>query len=382
MSDAVQTYLGGVLATPDGLRRGWLRTEGGVISALGAGRPETVDGEPIDLDGAVLVPGFVDIHCHGGGGSSLYSGRPEDIRTAAAAHLRRGTTSMLGSVGTVEPEAMLRAVAAVAEAATDPGVPNLVGVHLEGPFLAHSHRGAQTASALRVPDAALMERLLGVVGDLPVMMTIAPELDGAVELIEEFSSRCRFSIGHTAATFEQALAAVEAGAVHMTHAFNAMPGLHHREPGPVALALSDERLTFEIVGDGHHVAPQVIRVAARAAGDRLTFVTDAMPAAGLGDGSYVFADREVDVVGGVARLKGTDKMAGSTAFLADALRLAVEGVGLDLATASHMVSATPARAAGLVERGVLRPGARADLVVLGPDLGVREVVVGGEPLAA
>ncbi|MDA5147524.1 N-acetylglucosamine-6-phosphate deacetylase [Streptomyces sp. AD681] len=369
------------------LADGWLRTEGDRVAALGAGEAPCADRasvppgdrEVVDLHGAVLAPGFVDVHCHGAGGAALYSGDPADVRTAAAAHLVHGTTTMLGSVATMEPEAMLAAADAVADAARDPLVPNLVGVHLEGPFLAPGRRGAQTASALRRPDAGILHALLDVTQGLPTVMTIAPELDGAIDLIERYSDRCVFAVGHTDATYEQVLAAAAAGARHVTHLFNAMPALGHRAPGPVAAALTDRRLTYELIADGTHVAGPALAIAAgQDAGARAVLVTDAMAAAGLGDGDYAFADRRVEVRDGIARLAGTDRIAGSTAFLADCVRHLVTAVGVPVPEAVAMASAHPAGLLGPDgERGVLAVGARADLVVLGEDLTAQAVYVGG-----
>lgn len=379
MTARVRTYVDARLVLPGRIERGWLRTEGGLVTAVGPGAPGSGDqGERVPLDDNYLLPGLVDMHCHGGGGASMYSGDPDDVRRAARAHRDRGTTAMLGSVATVEPDAMLAAVRAVRDAVLDPDVPNLVGVHLEGPFLAASHRGAQTLAALRAPDTRIMDDLLDAASGVPVVMTIAPELDGATELIRDFAGRCLFAVGHTSATHAQVVAAVEAGARHVTHLFNAMPPLHHRDPGPVAAALSDSRLTFEIVGDGHHVLAPALDVAVRAGRDRTVLVTDAMAAAGLGDGRYTFADRTVDVVDGVARLAGTDRIAGSTAFLVDCVRNAVDASGADLVDAVRMASSTPARALSLRGRGALAAGARADLLVLDDTLQPVAVVVGGE----
>jgi len=335
----------------------------------------------VDLAGAYLTPGLVDVHCHGGGGAALYSGDPADVRMAARAHLEHGTTAMLGSVATVEPPAMLRAVRAVKEAVLDPAVPNLVGIHLEGPFLADSHRGAQTQSALRAPDGRLMDDLLDAVAGVPVVMTIAPELDGALELIRNYADRCSFAIGHTAATFEQTVAAIDAGARHITHTFNAMPPLRHREPGPAAAALTDERVTFELIADGRHVLRPMLTVALRAGRGRAVIVTDAMAAAGMGDGHYEFADRAVNVAHGAAYLAGTRRLAGSTAFLVDCVRQLVRDVGVGLGAAVAAASARPAEMLSLTGHGQLAAGGRADLLILDDDLTLQSVLVGGRPVA-
>ncbi|NRQ37068.1 N-acetylglucosamine-6-phosphate deacetylase [Nonomuraea sp. NN258] len=356
------------LVLADRVERGWLRTDAGRITALGPGDPPPAEGAPtVDVAGRYLAPGLVDLHCHGGGGAAIYTGDPADVRTAALAHLRRGTTAMLGSVSAIEQDLMRAAARAVCDAARDPGVPNLLGVHFEGPFLAPARRGAQTGSALRRPDRRILEDLLEIAAGLPVVMTIAPELPGAIELIAAYSGDCVFAIGHTDATYDQVRAAADAGARHVTHLFNAMPPLGHRSPGPVAAALTDPRLTYELIGDGRHLLAPVVTMAA-GDGTRAVLVTDAMAAAGLGDGRYTFADRTVDVLDGTARLAGTDRLAGSTAFLTDCVRFAVTAAGLPVHTVLRLATANPAAVIGLTGRGALGPGGRADLVILDDDL--------------
>ncbi|WP_219507081.1 N-acetylglucosamine-6-phosphate deacetylase [Nonomuraea ceibae] len=357
-------FVNAQLVLADRVEPGWLRTDAGRITALGYGSPYPAGGAPIvDVGGAYLAPGLVDLHCHGGGGAAVYTGDPADVRTAAEAHLRRGTTAMLGSVATVDQPLMRAAARAVCEAARDPGVPNLVGVHFEGPFLAPARRGAQTESALRPPDRTLLEDLLELADGLPTVMTIAPELPGALDLIAAYSGDCVFAIGHTDATYDQVRAAADAGARHVTHLFNAMPPLGHRTPGPVAAALTDPRLTYELIADGQHVLPPVLALAT-GDGTRAVLVTDAMAAAGLGDGRYAFADRTVDVSGGTARLAGTDRLAGSTAFLTDCVRHLVRAARVPVHTALRMATANPADVLDLPGRGALEPGHRADLVIL------------------
>ncbi|MFI6348229.1 N-acetylglucosamine-6-phosphate deacetylase [Streptomyces sp. NPDC050560] len=347
---------------------GWLLVRDGLVHALGHGTPPDVP-EPVEeLRGGLVVPGFVDPHCHGGGGHCVYTGDPDDVRAAAASHLAHGTTAMLASVATVEPPAMEAAARAVASVIDDGSAPNLVGIHFEGPFLSPARRGAQTADALRRPEPAVLERLLDAAGGHAVSMTIAPELPGAAELVRDHADDLVWCLGHTdadPAAFERAVAL---GARAVTHLFNAMPPLHHRAPGPVAAALLDGRLVCELILDGHHLADDTARLAHRLAGPgRLALVSDAMAAAGMPDGDYAFADREVTVTGGVARLRGTGTLAGSTLFVAEAFRRARTVLGLGTDDAVRMASTTAAGLLGLGDRGALRPGARADLVLLDGD---------------
>lgn len=375
-------FAGGRFATPDaGVVDGWLLVREGRIHSLGTGAPPGGPDVAVDLDGRLVVPGFVDPHCHGGAGHSVYTGDPAAVRGAAAGHLARGTTSMLASVATVEPAAMEAAVRAVASVIDDGSAPNLVGIHFEGPFLSPARRGAQTRTALRAPDPELMARLLDAAGGHAVSMTVAPELPGAPELIRRYADELLLCVGHTDADAARLTLAADLGARAVTHLFNAMPPLHHREPGPVAAALLDPRLVCELVLDGHHLADDTVRLAHRVAGpDRLTLISDAMPAAGMPDGDYAFADREVTVTKGVATLRGTGTLAGSTLFVAEAFRRAVSSVGIPLPDAVRMTSATAARLLGLRDRGELRPGLRADLVELDPSLRPARVWLAGVPV--
>jgi N-acetylglucosamine-6-phosphate deacetylase len=260
----------------------------------------------------------------------------------------------------------------------DGSAPNVAGIHFEGPFLSPARRGAQTATALRDPDPGILEGLLDAAGGHAVSMTIAPELPGALELIDAYRGRIRFCLGHTDATGDRFREAVDRGARVATHLFNAMPPLHHRAPGPVAAALLDDRVTCELIADGHHLAPDTIRLAHRAAGPgRLVFVSDAMPAAGQADGRYAYVDREVVVADGAAFLAGTATLAGSASFLADAFRRAVADVGLPVTDAARMCAGNAARLLGLTDRGAVRPGLRADLVVLDERLTPSSVLLAG-----
>lgn len=365
---------------------GWLLVDGAQISSIGAETPNSavssVADEVLNLGGRIVVPGFVDVHCHGGGGASVYSGLLDDVVTAARTHLAAGTTSMLASVGTMELPRMINATKVITDSMEAGLVPNVVGIHLEGPFLSPRRRGAQTAAALRAPDPAVLQSLLEAGRGYVRTMTIAPELPGAVDLIQEYSDRIHFSLGHTDADVEQFRAGVNAGARLATHLFNAMPPMLHRAPGSVGAALADARVVVEIVSDGHHVDDIVLRVVLSAAGPgRMMTVTDSSPAAGLGDGEYRFADRHISVDGGVARIHGTDTIAGSAVTLGEVLERLLRDVGISVSDSVVIMAATPARAIGLRDRGLLRPGYRADLVILGDEFRPDRVMLGGKWVA-
>jgi len=378
MTGGPTTFTEARMVLPDRLQQGWLTIDGDRIVALGPDTPPSRSGRQIDLGGRYLAPGLVDIHCHGADGAVVYSGSDDDLARVTTAHLRRGTTSMLASVATTPADRMINAASTIGQATRAGRLPNLAGLHLEGPFLSPVRRGAQLESALAAPDPSLTGRLLDAAGEIPIMMTIAPELDGAVAVIEQYASRCRFAIGHTDATFEQTMAAIDAGARHVTHLFNGMAPFGHRSPGPITAALTDPRLTYELIADGHHIAVPVVRLAAGVDGGRRTvLVTDASIAAGLGDGHYAFAGREVDVVDGVVRRSGTGSLSGSTAFLIDCVRTMITRVGIGVVDGFRMASHTPAAAAGLADRGSLAVGNRADLLVLTDDFSLQDTYCGG-----
>jgi N-acetylglucosamine-6-phosphate deacetylase len=358
----------------------WVLFEGGRVAGAGTGpqRPDAatvVDGADLAGPGAVLTPGFIDLHGHGGGGFSYDEG-PEAIRAARALHRAHGTTRAVISLVTAPLETLERQVAEIADiAATDAEV---LGSHLEGPFLDPGHKGAHDLSLLREPQADAVERLLSAGRGSVRQVTLAPELPGGLDAIRAVvAAGAAAAVGHTDADAAQTRAAFDAGATILTHAFNAMRPLHHREPGPVGAAASDDRVTLEIIADGVHVDPVVVRVAFAAAPGRIALVTDAMAAAGAADGTYALGSLSVEVVEGTARLAGGGAIAGSTLTQDAALRVAVAS-GVDLAEAVEALTRVPARAVGRAEDlGGLAPGMLADAVLLSAGLEVRAVWVAG-----
>lgn len=344
--------------TPDG----WVLFEGDVIAAVGAG--ETPDAaERVDLGGARLTPGFVDIHGHGGGGHSFDDGG-EALAAALATHRALGTTRAVISLVT-NPLASLRAkLAELAELAS--ADPLVLGTHLEGPFLAPGRRGAHNADYLRDPDPIAVDELIEAAAGTLRQITIAPELPGADAAIDRLvAAGVTVAVGHTEADYETAARAFDRGAGILTHAYNAMNGIHHRAPGPIVAALSDPRVTLELVLDGYHVHEQVVALTLDEAPGRVAFVTDAMAAAGSADGDYRLGTLNVTVRDGLAVLSGTETIAGSTLTLDAALRRAVDVVGLPWPDAVAAVTSVPARAIGYGgSLGLLEPGYAADAVAL------------------
>ncbi|MEU7903212.1 N-acetylglucosamine-6-phosphate deacetylase [Actinoplanes sp. NPDC049118] len=324
----------------------------------------------------IIVPGFVDLHCHGGGGHTFTQGDPAAARAAAAFHLRHGTTTMLASLVSSPYELMRDATAAYLPLVVDGAI---AGLHFEGPYLSHARCGAQNPAYLRDPSLEELTALIKLGDGAVRMVTIAPELPGALAAVDLLvGSGVVAALGHTDATYEQTLAGVAAGATVGTHLFNGMRPAHHREPGPIVALLSSPSIVCELVADGIHLHDGMLRFAAQAAGpDRAALITDAMDAAGMPDGEYELGGQAVAVADRVARLVRDGSIAGSTLTMDEAFRRAV-GAGLDLTTASAMASTTPARALGLADQvGALEAGLRADLVVLRPDLTVRRVMRAG-----
>ncbi len=358
-------------------RPGWVHAVGTQIVGCGAGAPPQPP--DVDLPDAVLVPGFVDIHVHGGGGASYLAGDAAETKRAASFHRGHGTTTTLASLVTASAVDLLTGVRALAEA-TREGV--IAGIHLEGPWLSATHCGAHDHTQLRDPAPTEIDALLAAGDGTIRMVTMAPERDGSDEAIATLvDAGVVVAVGHTDASYAQTRRAIDLGATVGTHLFNAMRPLHHREPGPVLALLEDARVTVELIADGVHVHPAVVHAITRAAGaDQVALVTDATAAAGLGDGEFRLGTTPVDVLDGVARVRGTSTIAGSTATMDQLFRVAA-GFGPDLDTALadavRMTSTTPAAALGLSDLGSLRVGAAANLVVLDGDLRVRAVMACG-----
>lgn len=362
----------------------WVLFDGELILATGTGAPP-VDVLPaetvVDARGALLVPGFLDLHCHGGAGSSFDDGAAA-IASALTMHRAHGTTRSVVSLVAAPLPDLCRRLAEVAElAAADP---LLLGSHLEGPFLAQGRRGAHAAEALTHPEPRSIETLLHAANGTLRQLTIAPELPGALDAIDTLvAAGCAVAVGHTEADAAAAAAAFGRGATLVTHAFNAMAGIGSRHPGPVGAALADERVTLELILDGRHVDPLVAQLLFTAAAGRVALVTDAMAAAGSGDGAYQLGTLAVVVRDGVAMVEGTGTLAGSTLTLDAALRRAVTELRIDPADAVAAVTSTPARALGLDDRfGLLAEGFAADAVLLDADWQVQRVWAAGRELPA
>jgi N-acetylglucosamine-6-phosphate deacetylase len=357
----------------------WMVVEGTSITATGSGPQHPEADQKIDVAGRWLVPGFIDLHSHGAGGYSFDDG-PDAILRALAVHRAHGTTrSVISLVANPLPAlcASLAGIATLAE--TDPLI---LGSHLEGPFLATDRRGAHNSEYLRAPDPHTVRSLLDAARSTLVQITIAPELDGAMEAIDTaVAAGVVVALGHSDASFELTKTAIDRGVRLLTHAFNAMPGIDHRAPGPIAAAFDDPRVFLELILDGEHVHPEIAAFAFRSAAGRVALITDAMAAAGSDDGDYMLGTLRVTVQDQVARLQGTSTIAGSTLTQDAALRLAITDAKIVPRLAIEALTLTPARVLGREkELGLLSPGFVADAVILDRKWRVQSVWADGVSL--
>lgn len=333
----------------------------------------------LDAGGRTLVPGFIDLHVHGGGGADVLDGTEDALRTISTALARVGTTAFLATTF-LDPDTGNRHLCTAAECVgRDLGGAQVLGLHLEGPFVSPDRRGGLPLTAIRPPSPELLEEILEMTQGRLRLMTIAPELPGALGLIRTLDARgVVASLGHTAASYEEAKAGIACGIRHATHLYNAMPSLHHREPGPLLAIFEDERVTADLVCDGVHVHPAVVGWTYRVLGPgRCICISDGVRAVGLPDGRYLYGGREFEAKDGTARyLDGT--LIGTAAGVGKlALRLQ-RYTGCPLSDAVHAATRNPARLLGLASRkGSIEPGKDADLVILEPDGSVWATIVGG-----
>jgi N-acetylglucosamine-6-phosphate deacetylase len=364
----------GALALPTGIVvDGWVAVDGERVLAVGRGTPPE---QPAWSLAGLVVPGFVDVHVHGGGGAAFEGGSPPAVAQVLETHVAHGTTTLVASLVTDAVDALVASCASLVSS-VDSGL--LAGIHLEGPWLSPARAGAHEPSHLVAPTLEAADRLVEACRGHLRMVTVAPELPGALLVIPELvAAGAVVAVGHTDATYDETRAALEAGATAGTHLFNAMPPLHHREPGPVA-ALLESSAYVELVADGVHVHPSVLALAWR--DGRTALVSDAMAAAGRGDGEYRIGGLSVVVTDRVARLASSGTIAGSTATLDTSLRFAVARAGVPLPEALAAVTSTPAAMLGLPGVGRLEAGAWADLVELTDELEVNRVMRRGRWVA-
>ncbi len=386
VTDCVITE-GAVVTPSEVLDPGYVAVSDGRITAVGPGRPPAAlvrQASVIEGGGRWVVPGFIDVHVHGGDGAQVNGDSIGEvvasIATIARFHARHGTTSLLATAVSDTSRRLETTVEGVAEfMRVGGGGARVLGTHLEGPWLARAKMGAQNPATLRDPSLDELRRLLEAGKGSVRLVTIAPELPSAPELVAAaVAEGVRVAVGHTDATYEQVVAAFDAGASHATHLFNAMAPLHHRRPGPVAAALLDERVTLELLADLAHVHPAVLELVFRLAPGRVAAVSDAVQVAGLEPGNYELGGIEVRLEGSRVSLAGDPAtLAGSALTMDRALRNLVEVAGLGVPEAVRAASTTPAAVTGMHDIGVIRVGAVADLALLGDDFRCEATMVGG-----
>ncbi len=351
------------------------------IAGLSDGFNGAADAETIDASGCYVIAGLTDIHFHGCVGYDFCDGTDEAISAMAAYELANGVTTICPATMTLSEETLAgicENAARYVKTAREKEA-SLVGINLEGPFLSYAKRGAQNPEYLHKPDAAMLQRLQEKAGGLAKLVSIAPEEEGAMECIQALKDDFVFSIAHTTADYGQAMAAFEAGAKHVTHLYNAMPPFSHREPGVIGAAFDAKGSEVELICDGIHIAPSVVRATFQLFGDdRIILVSDSMMATGMPDGTYALGGQPVIVKGNLATLE-SGTIAGSATNLMDCMRIAVTKMGIPLESAIKAATINPAKSIGIDSAyGTLEAGKRANIVILNKDLSIRHIIKDGK----
>ena len=329
----------------------------------------------IDAEGCYVIPGLVDIHTHGNMAEDFSDGKAEGIQTMANFYAAHGVTSFVGTTMTLKEPVLTPAMHVLRDWKRQGGA-KCAGVHLEGPFVCKEKCGAQDPANLAKPDVALFNRLNEASGNQIRLITMAPEVEGSMPFIREVSKVCTISIGHTIADYDTAMEAFKNGASHATHLFNAMPGFLHRAPGVIGAAL-DSGASVEMICDGLHIHPAVIRATHKMFGDKLNLISDSLRCTGMPDGDYTLGGQPIEMKNHKATLKGSDTLAGSSITVLDAVRNVVK-FGLSLEDAVYCGTTAPADAIRAKDIGRIEEGACADFLVLDKDLNLKAVYVDGE----
>jgi N-acetylglucosamine-6-phosphate deacetylase len=375
------------IITPAGvLENGSLRVKDGIIIEISDTTLESnLVISSLDAKGNWLMPGFIDVHVHGGAGHDFMDANEEGLAAITKFHAAHGTTSMLATTLTASRDDLTAIIDRVSRFMAKPmPFAQIIGVHLEGPFINVKWKGAQNPAYILPPQPEWLEDWVTRFPGIIKLQTLAPESEGALDYIEKLAFHgIVASCGHTDATYEQIVAAADRGLRHAVHTYNAMKPLHHREPGTVGAVLTDNRITAEVIADGHHVHPAGIKLLTSAKGtDNVILVTDAMAAAGMPDGDYEIGGLPVSMSCGVARLKEAGNLAGSTLDMISAVRYLVREIGVSLEEASRMASANPARQLGIESiTGTLEVGKAADFLLVNPSLELLGTWGGGRNLS-
>ncbi len=381
-------FAGRVLTPLEEIADGVLIVEDGRVAAVGHRDSVRVPAgaREVRAPGMTVVPGFVDVHIHGAGGHDVMGADPAALRVVARTAAKFGTTSLVATTVTAALESTCRSLEGIARfirAQSTPGdaEAEILGIHFEGPFISHARRGVHPQEWIAAPSVESLRRMLSAAAGCGKILTLAPELPGALDLVDVARAEgLVVALGHTDATFDESQAAIQRGARHAVHVFNAMRPFSHRETGVIGAVLTSPEVTTELIADGVHVDPAAMHLLLAAKGAaRVVLVTDATAAAGMPDGTYRLGTFEVTVAGGVCR-NAHGRLAGSTLTLDRALRNIV-ALGIPLADAVRMLTLNPATLLGMeLTKGVLAPGADADLVLLNSDLHVAGVMTRGAGL--
>ena len=348
---------------------------------FGAVLPENVPADAVDLQGATVIPGLIDVHNHGNSGADFSDGDYEGLKTMARYLLKNGITSFAPASMTLPYDVLAKAFATGRKLADEAPADcaRLMGIHMEGPYFSEKKKGAQNAAYLKNPDFEGIRELYEGCGGLVRIVDVAPELPGAAEFVEQAKNLCTVSVAHTDSDYDHAVTAFAAGATHLTHLYNAMPAIHHRKPGVIPAAVENKNVRAELICDGLHAHPACVRLAFTMFGDRIVLISDALRCCGMPDGQYELGGQQVFLSGGVARLAdGT--IAGSATNLYDCMRNAI-AFGIPEETAVRAATWNPACAIGTGDRiGSIETGKIADFLVCSPDYAEKRVFLGGREI--
>ncbi|MCK8824079.1 N-acetylglucosamine-6-phosphate deacetylase [Fuchsiella alkaliacetigena] len=380
-SNFLTIYNGAVITRREVIKKGFVKVKAGKIVEVGSGTYRKADLErAIDAKGNYIVPGFIDLHTHGGGGASVMEAEAQALDKMAEYKFSQGVTGFLATTLTASPEKLKETCQTVADyMKSSTAKANLWGVHLEGPYLNYQQRGAHCQVHLRTPDLEEFKAWQQILGAKLKLLTLAPELEGAAELIKHAQEAgVVVAAGHTAASYRELQQAIDWGVSQGTHLFNGMAGFHHRQPGPAGACLNTPGVSVELIVDGQHLHWGAVDLVLKAKDlEKIILVTDSISATGLGDGNYNLGDLEVQVKSGVARLQ-SGALAGSLLTLREALRNIVAMTKLNLVEAVKLVTLNPARSLGIAsQKGSLSKGKDADLVIFDQDFDIKLTLLEG-----
>ena len=366
-----------------GFRTGSFEVENGIFSKVCF--DDETDPSGVNLDGAFVIPGLIDIHTHGNSNADFSDGNVDGFYSMAKYMLRNGVTSFLPTSMTLPIDTLEKVFHSAYEFVSQdhPECADVLGIHMEGPFLSEKHKGAQNPEYLRLPEYAAFQKLQKASGNLIKIVDVAPELEGAIDFINELDQKKNdleipiISIAHTDADYNAAKKAFDSGAKHVTHLFNAMPSLHHRNPGVIGAACDREDVTVELICDGIHVHPSVVRMVFRLFPHRVCLISDSLRCCGMPDGKYELAGQSVILKSGEARLSdGT--LAGSVTNLFDCMKKAIE-FGIPMVSAIEAATLTPAKCLGLEnKKGAIKAGNDADFIICNEKLDIMNVSIRGQ----